>query len=116
MHRSLRNKPQKAEAYMIFRMSKRLNQNETENSIPILYLILILLGISIFIISGCGAHNVHLTPPEIIDEIPPIKTGFYTVYKIVDEQVSEKPGSTLIGKMIYLYKDQYFVDETFLWV
>jgi len=98
---------------MIINRFNRMDYNKIENSIPILYVILIILCISIFVISGCGTHNVLLSPPDLIDKIPPIKTGFYTVHKINDEQISEEAGSTLLGEMIYLYKDQYFVEETF---
>ena len=89
------------------------NRKMKVQSIHQLHISALIMGIIIFIMSGCGAHNVRLTAPELIDEIPPIRTGFYTVHKIVDGQVSDTPGSTLTGEMIYLYKDQYFVDETF---
>ena len=89
------------------------NRKMEVQSIHQLHISALIMGIIIFIMSGCGAHNVRLTAPELIDEIPPIRTGFYTVHKIVDGQVSDTPGSTLTGEMIYLYKDQYFVDETF---
>jgi hypothetical protein len=78
---------------------------------------IIVLSIVVFIISGCGRHNVRhnvqLTPPEFIDQIPSIRTGFYTVHEKVDGQELDNPGSTFTGNMLYLYKDQYVIDDKF---
>jgi hypothetical protein len=58
------------------------------------YLYLLFIIWNLIIISGCGSHNVRLTAPELIDEIPPIRTGFYTVHEIVDGQENDDPGGT----------------------
>ena len=65
------------------------------------------------VISSCGFHKTHLTPPELIDQIPPIKTGFYTVHKNVDGVINEEAGSSLLGRMIYIYKDQFIEGDDF---
>ena len=73
----------------------------------------LLLILNLIFISSCGVHKTHLTPPELTDKIPPIKTGFYTVHLKENETINTHPGSTLMGEMVYLYKDQYFVDDQF---
>jgi glycerophosphoryl diester phosphodiesterase len=67
----------------------------------------------IIILASCGVHKTHLTPPDLVDKIPPIKTGFYNVYTVVDGSISNQPGSEFLGNMVYLYKDHYFVKDKF---
>jgi glycerophosphoryl diester phosphodiesterase len=86
----------------------------SESTIRIFISSILLTWIIIVIISGCAAgHNVLLQQPELIDNVPPIRAGFYTVYKIKNGQISDEAGSDLFGQMIYLYKDHYFINETF---
>jgi len=59
---------------------------------------------------SCTGHRVLLDVPQFDDQFPEIETGFYTVYKINDGTITEKKGTEFLGKLVYLYKDDTFVD------
>ncbi len=64
-------------------------------------------------ISSCGRHSVLLQAPDLLDETPAFNTGFYTVYDRIDGVTSTSAGNPFLGSMIYLYKDQFFIDGSF---
>jgi len=77
-------------------------------------IILVILFIAIMLMGiGCGGHHVLLNPPELYDEVPVINTGFYTVHNVSDGIVSDTIGNEFLGKMVYLYKDNFFVDKEY---
>jgi glycerophosphoryl diester phosphodiesterase len=63
---------------------------------------------------NCGGPSVLLEAPELVNEIPEITTGFYTVHNRIDGQADTKPGSEFMGNMAYIYKDEYFIDGKYL--
>lgn len=44
--------------------------------------------------------------PPLIDEVPSITAGFYTVHKINNGEIQEQPGAYPFGKVLYLYKQE----------
>ena len=73
---------------------------------------LLFFGIIIFI-AGCGRHKVLLQAPELYDDTPALNTGYYMIYNVLNGQISTQPGNAFMGKMLYLYKDQFFTEESF---
>jgi len=65
----------------------------------------------ILFLSACVTHNVILQPPELKDNLPEVKTGFYLVFSEKDGQTQTQPGNPFLGSLIYLYKDKYFENE-----
>ncbi len=72
---------------------------------------LVVLIISVLIFHGCAGTGVLLKVPPIIDNLPEIIPGFYSVYKITNGKVAEKRGSDFLGEFVYLYKDEYFKNK-----
>ena len=54
-----------------------------------------------------------MNPPSVADNAPLITTGFYTVHPIINGTPSEKTGSQFFGDVVYLYKDEFFVDGAY---
>ncbi len=67
----------------------------------------------LIIISGCTRNKVLLQAPELRDQTPPLNTGFYTVHKADGGVVAKEPDHPFLGNLLYLYKDQFFVDGLF---
>jgi glycerophosphoryl diester phosphodiesterase len=61
-------------------------------------------------LTGCSKHNILLQAPELRDEVIAFNAGFYTVHSVDDGQELDDLAKTFVGKLVYLYKDQYFVD------
>ena len=66
------------------------------------------------LILQCSGPKTFLKPPPLIDNLPQLETGFYTAHRIVDGIVEEKRGNNFLGNGIYLYRDEYLVDSTYL--
>jgi glycerophosphoryl diester phosphodiesterase len=73
-----------------------------------------LLGIVLAVLlTACTGHKVLLEIPPFDDKLPEIATGFYTVHKITDGNVSEETGTDFLGELVYLYKDDIFIDGNY---
>jgi glycerophosphoryl diester phosphodiesterase len=72
--------------------------------------VLILIAL---LFTGCAGHKVLLDFPPYTDNLPQIATGFYTVHQIVNGSPSEEMGSEFLGKLVYLYKEDFFVDKKY---
>jgi len=72
-----------------------------------------LLILTVLVFTGCAGHNVLLDFPPYTDNLPPITTGFYSVHTIVNGVSSEKIGSEFLGELVYLYKDDFFIDKKY---
>ena len=53
--------------------------------------------------AACGGPTVLLEPPELLDEIPNVTTGFYTVHNMESGVPSDNPGNEFIGNLAYIY-------------
>ncbi|MCK5700196.1 MAG: hypothetical protein KAI29_03560, partial [Cyclobacteriaceae bacterium] len=74
----------------------------------------ILLGISLAaLLAACTGHKVLLEVPPFDDKLPEITTGFYTVHNINNGNVSEETSTDFLGELVYLYKDDIFVDGNY---
>lgn len=80
------------------------------HSLVVVFMIIISINL---IITGCGAPHVLMKPPELLDKIAPIKTGYYTVHKIDNGEVAVESGNSFLGQIIYLYKDKFFNNNTY---
>ena len=72
-----------------------------------------LTSLLLLIIVGCSGHRVMMKPPELINDIPDFKTGFYTVSDMVDGKKSVEPGNSFLGRMVFLNKDFFYLDKTY---
>lgn len=69
--------------------------------------------LSIFVlllIIGCSTHHVLMNFPAHTDNLPEISTGYYSVHSINNGLISNKKGTEFLGELVYLYKDDFFVD------
>lgn len=71
------------------------------------------LIVSVLLFTACSSRHVLLEYPTYTDNLEPITTGFYTVHKIINGVPSEKIGSEFLGKLAYLYKDDFFVNKKY---
>lgn len=71
------------------------------------------LLIVLLLFTGCAGHHVLLDFPPYTDKLPQIATGFYTVHQIVNGSPSDEIGSEFLGELVYLYKDDFFVDKKY---
>jgi len=67
----------------------------------------------IIFFSSCSGHNVLLQAPPLQDETPALNTGFYTIYSLANGEINPSPGNPFLGNMLYLYKDQFFINGSF---
>ncbi len=80
----------------------------------ILYRTLLIVSLFLFILStGCSSHKVLLEIPPFEDNLPEINTGFYTVHEIINETPSGEIGSEFLGELLYLYKDDIFINGNY---
>ncbi len=63
--------------------------------------------------TACSTHKVLLDIPPFNDSFPEISTGFYSVHQIVNNNVSEEIGTEFLGELVYLYKDDIFIDGNY---
>jgi len=66
--------------------------------------------ITLFLFTACSGHHVLLNFPDYTDNVPEIETGYYSVHKIIDGVASTDMGTEFLGELIYLYKDDFFID------
>jgi glycerophosphoryl diester phosphodiesterase len=71
----------------------------------------LLVGLLLF--TACTGHHVLLEYPAYTDNLPQITTGFYSVHTIINGVPSDKIGSEFLGKLVYLYKDDFFIDKQY---
>lgn len=63
--------------------------------------------------TACSGHKVLLDIPPFNDSFPEISTGFYSVHQIVNNNISEEIGTEFLGELVYLYKDDIFIDGNY---
>jgi glycerophosphoryl diester phosphodiesterase len=71
------------------------------------------LTIALLFFTACAGHNVLLEYPPYSDNLPQVTTGFYSVYPIINDIPSEEIGSEFLGQLVYLYKDDFFIDDKY---
>jgi glycerophosphoryl diester phosphodiesterase len=67
-------------------------------------------SITLFLFTACSGHHVLLDFPDYTDNVPEITTGYYSVHKIVNGIASTEMGTEFFGELVYLYKDDFFID------
>ena len=72
-----------------------------------------LLILTVILFTGCAGHKVLLDFPPHTDNLPQITTGFYSVHPIVNGVPSDKTGKEFLGPLVYLYKEDFFVDKKY---
>jgi glycerophosphoryl diester phosphodiesterase len=60
---------------------------------------------------GCVGHKALVEVPPLQHTIPEIETGFYWVHRIENNSVSANVGDSYLGKIVYLYLDEYLGEE-----
>ena len=72
---------------------------------------LLIAGILLF--TACSGHHVLLESPPYTDNLSQITTGFYSVHTIVNGATSNEIGSEFLGDLVYLYKDDFFLNKKY---
>ena len=73
-----------------------------------------LLILTVILFTGCAGHKVLLDFPPHTDNLNRITTGFYSVHPIVNGVLTNKTGTEFLGPLVYLYKEDFFVDKKYL--
>ena len=86
------------------RMTKKINHNLSKKYIKYFFVL------NLFLFTACSGHHVLLESPAYTDNLPQITTGFYSVHTIMNGVASNEIGSEFLGKLVYLYKADFFID------